>query len=54
MMFVPTKGGEVRNVIMYNTIWADYVVYRWLGANALFDETFASASGVILSVLVIG
>jgi len=60
MMFAPTKGGELRNVIMHSVISANQKtesrVNRWLCAHALFDlagiPTFVGAPNVISNVLI--
>ena len=61
MMFGPIEGGKFCNVIMHNVIWdnqkAEFSVYRWLHAHAMFDCTcfpaFVGVSDVISSVLLI-
>ena len=59
MMFGPIEGGKLRNVITHDIIWdnqkAEFSVYSWLHAHAMFDvtcfPTFVGVSNIISSVL---
>jgi len=61
MMFGPTKGGNLCNVIHHNVIWGnqktEYIVYSWLCGHADFDikciPAFLVSSHIISSVLLI-
>jgi len=61
MMFGPIEGGKLRNIITHDIIWdnqkAEFSVYRWLHAHAMFDvtcfPTFVGVSDVISSILLI-